>query len=216
MRRVGLVPMTSSGSRVCKSDAPTIDPKLDKLHVLNIPPFAGLQPHTIGRGGATQGDCLNELQGRESDERSCVLPTTTWIPSDDRLLLILRRSGLSFAQIGRRLGRTSRSVQSRYYRVEGIVFKSREVHSRKQKIARAQGAEARAAARAAARERLAKSLLDRMARGMARGDAITRAKQEGHSFWRHWSGAGCQSASRTSSHACLEGSERGRVQLAFM
>ena len=40
-------------------------------------------------------------------------PPPTWIPSDDRLLLILRRSGLSFAQIGRRLGRTSRSVQSR-------------------------------------------------------------------------------------------------------
>ena len=49
-------------------------------------------------------------------------------------------------------------------------------------MARAQGAEARAAARAAARERLAQSLLDRMARGMARGEAIMRAKQEGHSF----------------------------------
>jgi hypothetical protein len=71
------------------------------------------------------------------------MPTTTWIPSDDRRLLMLRRSGLSFAQIGRRLGRTSRSVQSRYYRIEGVVFKSREVHYRKQKIARAQAAKAR-------------------------------------------------------------------------
>jgi hypothetical protein len=72
------------------------------------------------------------------------------------MLLMLRRSGLSFAQIGRRLGKTSRSVQSRYYRIDGIVFRSREVHYRKQKIARAQAAKARSAARAAARERLAK------------------------------------------------------------
>ena len=42
--------------------------------------------------------------------------------SDDRMLLMLRRSGLSFAQIGRRLGKTSRSVASRCYRTEGIVF----------------------------------------------------------------------------------------------
>ena len=88
------------------------------------------------------------------------------------MLLMLRRSGLSFAQIGRRLGKTSRSVASRCYRTEGIVF-----HYRKQKIARAQAAEARAAARAA-RERVAKSLLDRI----GRGEAIMRVKQEGHSF----------------------------------
>ena len=110
------------------------------------------------------------------------MPTTTWIPSHDRMLLILRRSGLSFAQIGRRLGKTSRSVQSRYYRIEGIVFKSREVHFRKQKIARAQAAEVRAAARVTARARLAKSLLERRGRGMPRGETIVRARQEGHTF----------------------------------
>ena len=66
------------------------------------------------------------------------------------MLLMLRRSGLSFAQIGHRLGRTSRSVQSRYYWIEGIVFRSRKVHYRTQKIARAQAAKARDSARVAA------------------------------------------------------------------
>ena len=41
---------------------------------------------------------------------------------------LVRGAGGARQNVRRRLGKTSRSVQSRYYRIEGIVFKSREIH----------------------------------------------------------------------------------------
>jgi biotin operon repressor len=110
------------------------------------------------------------------------MPTFAWTQSEDLMLLALRRSGLSFAQIGRKLGTTRGSVQSRYYRLAGVVFESRAVHKEKQKIARARAASMRAAALAVARGRCVERLLSRIARGMPRGEAIMRANQEGFSF----------------------------------
>ena len=105
-----------------------------------------------------------------------------WNRTDDKNLLAARRRGESFSQIGRRLKTTKGSAQSRYYRLEGIVFASAEVHLEIARRARKQAARERRQASVANRELALRKLKTRMGAGMPQGQAIERARREGLTF----------------------------------
>jgi hypothetical protein len=121
-------------------------------------------------------------------------------------------AGLAFEEIARRLATTKGSALSRYHRLNGIVFKSRSLHSDKARLARAQAGRERRERQAAAIARPVAAMLDRIAGGTLRAEAIRMAREEGLTFGAIGAALGI---TRQAAHQATRSSAGRRVRAGF-
>jgi hypothetical protein len=98
-----------------------------------------------------------------------------WDRERDALLVELRAQGLSFAEIGRRIGVTRNAAISRFHRIRGTKFPSE--HERKARVAAE--LERRRRPLKEKRERAIQNFRRDMATDMLRRDAILKAMEAG-------------------------------------